>query len=201
LSGKSLLDIGCGVGRVAAFVKERSIGKYYGVDLSPEMVTACQRRFKGQEGFVFEVGDAEQIALPEKSFDVIVSYGLFEYVDKVQPYLSEVCRLLKHEGMFLFTVHTRFGANLCNKRFGEYERVGWTKEDIVVEAHKSGFSIESVRPIFNSLSRIRGIVRHTIPGELLQCKSMICLATLDGWLSRITPENAISYVLTCTRKR
>lgn len=200
MNGKSLLDIGCGVGRVAAFVQGKGIGFYCGVDISIEMIAACQHRFKGYEELIFQVGDASCLALPDESFDIIVCYGLYEYIDNLSSYLSEASRLLAKGGRFIFTVHTCFGAALYNRRFGQYRRVGWHTEEIIAEVYKAGFRLESARPQFSYLSRVRGIVQRMIPGESFQRSVMAYLATLDGFLSRIVPNSVVSYALACTHQ-
>ena len=48
LRGKSVLDVGCGVGDLCGHLQERGIDcEYTGFDVSPEMIRRCRERFPG----------------------------------------------------------------------------------------------------------------------------------------------------------
>ena len=76
LPGKSLLDIGCGLGDLAAFLDARALAvEYTGVDVLTRMVDACRQRF-GDRRFVradLFAGDD----VPGGTFDVVYCSGAF----------------------------------------------------------------------------------------------------------------------------
>jgi cyclopropane fatty-acyl-phospholipid synthase-like methyltransferase len=76
LRGLSLLDIGCGLGDLWAFLKARKLGvRYTGVDLVAKMVAAAQA---GHADGRFVTGDvfADDLLGPER-FDVVFCSGIF----------------------------------------------------------------------------------------------------------------------------
>ncbi|HUQ86842.1 MAG TPA: methyltransferase domain-containing protein [Vicinamibacterales bacterium] len=71
LQGRSILDIGCGVGDFFARLQaNRLAAHYYGIDLSPEMIGRARERFP--EGR-FELGDAGTI---NRRFDYTVAFAI-----------------------------------------------------------------------------------------------------------------------------
>ncbi len=76
LAGKSLLDVGCGLGDLWAFLKDRNIPvAYTGVDLVQKMVAAAR---DGHGDAAFHCGDVFGGDMFEPgSFDVVFSSGVF----------------------------------------------------------------------------------------------------------------------------
>lgn len=109
LSGFSMLDLGVGGGRTtlhfAKWVKD-----YQGVDISDNMIRACESRFSQYPiKLTFKVGDAanlDWIDSNSKDF-VLFSYNGIDCVDHEtrQKILSEINRVLKAGGYFLFSSH------------------------------------------------------------------------------------------------
>ncbi len=54
--GDSILDLGCGNGRLAELFKNMDV-KYLGMDNSEELIKIAQEKFKDKENIKFEVGD------------------------------------------------------------------------------------------------------------------------------------------------
>ena len=76
LAGRSLLDVGCGLGDLAAFLAERSIDvDYTGVDVLEPMVAACRRRFADLRFVRADVFAGEPAGA--ETFDVVFASGIF----------------------------------------------------------------------------------------------------------------------------
>ena len=74
-SPASILDVGCGVGELAAFLESRGYcGAYEGVDLLPEMIETAQRRFP-QHRFTQSIVDAPFNGV----WELIVASGIMAY--------------------------------------------------------------------------------------------------------------------------
>ncbi len=76
LAGKSLLDVGCGLGDLRVFLRERAVPVHYtGVDISEKMVQAALKR-QGDGKFLYAdvFGDDP---FGENSFDVVYCSGIF----------------------------------------------------------------------------------------------------------------------------
>lgn len=101
-----VLDLGVGSGRTTPALTPRP-GRYLGIDLSPGMVAEARSRHPGEE---FRVGDATDLAdLDDGSFDVVLFS--FNGLDTLRPVemrakcLAEVRRILRPDGVFLFSCH------------------------------------------------------------------------------------------------
>jgi cyclopropane fatty-acyl-phospholipid synthase-like methyltransferase len=77
VEGKSVLDLGCGVGDFSAHLEARGIAcEYLGLDISRKMIDRCRERFPNR---AFESGD---ILFREfdRPFDFVVSFGIHNNV-------------------------------------------------------------------------------------------------------------------------
>ena len=105
--GKHVLDIGCGSGRTTAILKNLSSG-YVGLDYSLEMVELCRRRF---EGVHFIHGDVRGMSeFKDEEFDcVMFSFNGIDSIshDDRTKGLREIHRVLKKDGLFVFSSHNR----------------------------------------------------------------------------------------------
>lgn len=77
----SVLDVGCGPGRVGEAVIEAGAARYVGVDFSPHMLRLARARLAGLESAQLIEGDFLDLELPE-TFDVVLALGLFDYLDE-----------------------------------------------------------------------------------------------------------------------
>ncbi len=76
LAGRSLLDIGCGVGDLPALLDERGIEcDYTGVDILERMVEVCRQRLPGRRFLWADV--FTDSPLEPASFDVVFCSGAF----------------------------------------------------------------------------------------------------------------------------
>ncbi|RFC47011.1 MAG: Ubiquinone/menaquinone biosynthesis C-methylase UbiE [Verrucomicrobia bacterium] len=90
LEGKSILDVGCGVGDLWMHLRRKGIQcDYLGVDISPEMIRRCRERFPEA---AFETRNVLEWT-PERSFDYIVAFGIHNVrVDSGRELLERVTR-------------------------------------------------------------------------------------------------------------
>jgi ubiquinone/menaquinone biosynthesis C-methylase UbiE len=83
-SSPSVLDVGCGPGRVAEAVIEAGAATYAGIDFSPHMLRLARERL-GRFGPVELLeGDFLEMDLP-RTFDVVLALGLFDYLPEPGP--------------------------------------------------------------------------------------------------------------------
>jgi SAM-dependent methyltransferase len=95
-----LLDVACGPGYAAAAAAARG-AIVIGVDFSSEMVEEARGRYPGIE---FQEGDAEQLSLPDSSFDaVVLNFGML-HLARPEQALAEAYRVLRRDGRVAFTV-------------------------------------------------------------------------------------------------
>ncbi len=94
--GGRLLDVGCGVGVFLGVAKSRG-WDVTGVDVSD----FASRYAREKLGFDARTGKLHEVGLPEKSFDVITLWDVFEHFPDPVRQLGEVRRLLKDDGVIL----------------------------------------------------------------------------------------------------
>ena len=112
--GDAVLDIGCGVGIDLIFAAKMvgPSGRVVGVEMVPEMLDRGKRNIKtvGLKNVTFVEGSAEKLNLPDESFDVVISNGVFNLIPNKEGAVAEVFRLLKPGGRFMIADQVLIGA-------------------------------------------------------------------------------------------
>jgi SAM-dependent methyltransferase len=90
----SVLDIGCGSGRVAEEVLAAGAASYVGVDFSGPMLELARQRLSRFEDKV-QLVEGDYLTAPlEGSFDVVLALGFFDYIPNADEFtrrMSEHC--------------------------------------------------------------------------------------------------------------
>lgn len=102
-SGGTVLDVGCGPGVTVEHLVKRGF-EVYGVDISKEMVTECQKQFGHLPAAHFSVGKIEALEFPDAFFDVVLCMGVVEYVDDDAVAVKEMVRVTKPGGVIVVTL-------------------------------------------------------------------------------------------------
>ncbi len=106
LGGRDVLEVGSGRGGGAAYImrylKPRSMT---GMDYSSKAVAFCQRHYAEIDGLQFRHGDAEDIPFEAGRFDVVVNVESSHCYGSMEKFVSEVGRVLRLGGYFLWTDH------------------------------------------------------------------------------------------------
>jgi SAM-dependent methyltransferase len=102
LSGKDVIELGCGTAYVSAWLARRG-ARVVGIDNS-EAQLATARRMQREHGLTFPLvhGNAETVPYPDASFDFAVSeYGACLWADPYK-WVPEAARLLRPGGRLRF---------------------------------------------------------------------------------------------------
>jgi SAM-dependent methyltransferase len=100
VDGYSVLEVCCGQGDALKLLG-RKIGNSVGLDVSHSMLKAAQLAHQGSP-FAFVQGDATRMPLASNAFDMVVMLGGVHHVPERQALFSEVFRVLKPGGRFVF---------------------------------------------------------------------------------------------------
>jgi len=102
LEGKETVEVGCGRGGGASFVKRYRRPKHMiGVDLSANAVELCRKTYS-IDGLEFRVGDAEKLPLGDSSVDALINVESSHCYPSFATFVAEVHRVLRPGGHFLF---------------------------------------------------------------------------------------------------
>jgi ubiquinone/menaquinone biosynthesis C-methylase UbiE len=96
------LEIGCGTGEVSKHIAKNYIGSVTATDIDPEQIAIARRGSSNIANLTFQEADAIDLPFDDKSFDVVISFGVLHHVDKWQTALTEVKRVLRPGGYFIF---------------------------------------------------------------------------------------------------
>jgi ubiquinone/menaquinone biosynthesis C-methylase UbiE len=140
-AGEQVLDIACGTGLVS-FEAARAVGprgRVHGIDLSERMVDAAERRSRdlGLSNCSFSRMDAEMLALPNASFDVVLCALGLMYMPNPERALREMNRVLRPGGRLALAI------------WGERANCGWSALFPIVDAEVAS----EVCPLFFRLGQ------------------------------------------------
>lgn len=107
-----MLDAGCGAGMssLELFGGVLPRLRFLGIDVS-SAVDVAARRFaeRGLENAAFMQADISNLPLPSASVDIIFSEGVLHHTDSTQYAITQLSRLLRSGGRFLFYVYRKKG--------------------------------------------------------------------------------------------
>jgi ubiquinone/menaquinone biosynthesis C-methylase UbiE len=105
LDGK-ILDIGCGDGLFAEILFRGQKGRVsVGVDVNPQELRKADRTEIYQN---LIQADSAKLSLPDNEFDTVLCNSVLEHIENVDSALTEICRVLKPSGKFIFTVPSEY---------------------------------------------------------------------------------------------
>jgi SAM-dependent methyltransferase len=109
LSGKDVLEIGCGRGGGSSYVMRYLCPhSMTGMDIAGNAVAFCQK-YHAVPGLSFRQGDAEALPLANASFDVVINVESSHCYGSMERFVAEAARVLRPGGFFLFTDHRPSG--------------------------------------------------------------------------------------------
>jgi SAM-dependent methyltransferase len=145
---ETVLDLGCGDGRLAALVLEArsSVTQVLAVDRSPTMLDRARERFRAEPRVTVNQWDLAEPIAPLGSFDVIVSGFAIHHLesDRKRDLFSEVAGQLRPDGLFanlegvasatpelhaeFLTAIGRTGDDPEDRLVGVETQMGWMRE-------------------------------------------------------------------------
>ncbi|WP_371054335.1 bifunctional 2-polyprenyl-6-hydroxyphenol methylase/3-demethylubiquinol 3-O-methyltransferase UbiG [Rhodosalinus sp. K401] len=106
-AGKDVLDLGCAGGFMAEAMAGRG-ARVTGIDPAAEAVEAARRHADARGlGIRYDVGVGEALPYDDAAFDAVVCVDVLEHVADLDRVLSEVARVLRPGGCFLYDTINR----------------------------------------------------------------------------------------------
>jgi ubiquinone/menaquinone biosynthesis C-methylase UbiE len=110
-SSTTLLDIGCGLGRVVFDTAKENIQKAVGIDTSEAFISECNKIADNQSQYIdyhvptsqisFRVADAQNLPFSTGEFNFITCLNVIDRVPKPQKVVQEIEKLLASGGNLL----------------------------------------------------------------------------------------------------
>lgn len=105
LQGKSLLDVGCGLGGACRMLADEYLDQVTGIDLSEEYIRTANelsKMVKLDHKTKFIVGNATQLPFKGKEFEAVWTQHVQMNIPNKDQFYAEIARVLKPGGHFLY---------------------------------------------------------------------------------------------------
>lgn len=153
IEGKSVLEIGCGIGGLLNYLKEIGHKTYFGVDQSEEQIDLCKKYVTDR---VVKMEASEFLMNNKIKYDFIIMFDLIEHIkkEKIVPLLKLVLKTLTSNGKVLIRT-PNMGSLISNhSRYIDItHEVGFTEESLSQVLHEAGFT--KVKCANNALGKKR----------------------------------------------
>jgi ubiquinone/menaquinone biosynthesis C-methylase UbiE len=145
LSGtESVLDIGFGNGYLLKRLAGRYDCRFYGVDISPDMLqtaTKRNRKFIDSGKMRLSLGSAEQTGLESSSIDKAYTVNTVYFWSSLDAGLADIWRILKPGGVFVNAFYSKKMLDslpIADKGYAKYEI-----DELLEAGKRNGFAVEA----------------------------------------------------------
>lgn len=112
LSGKSVLDLGCGYGWHCKYAVECGAKQVLGIDLSEKMIQEANEK-NADPKITYRVCGLDEYDYPADSYDCVISNLVLHYIADIDSILRKIYSTLKPGGIFLLNIeHPVFTAGV-----------------------------------------------------------------------------------------
>lgn len=105
MKGASVLDIGCGIGRLAKYLLEEDVSQYLGLDIIPEILQRAIDASKDHPNFKYAIVEEAKLPAGDASFDIVCGFSLITHLldEEIFEYFLEARRALRPGGVAIFS--------------------------------------------------------------------------------------------------
>jgi ubiquinone/menaquinone biosynthesis C-methylase UbiE len=148
---ESVLDVGCGTGRLLAQAALRwPEARLHGVDPAGEMIRVAGEKVPRAR---LHVAGAERLPLPDRSIDLVLSTTAFGHWRDQAAGLREIARVLRRTGLFVLAEHRpppKWARPLLSLLGGELP-AHRTPQETRALLREAGFQVRTVRRVRGGL--------------------------------------------------
>ena len=155
--GKRVLEIGCGRGSLSCYFSENNYDCTL-LDLSESVIDIAKNIFtRNNLKANFIVGDANNLNIPNNSFDVVFSIGLLEHFEDIVKPLSEQIRVLDKGGIWFGYIVPEYKENIqkdyewINNVLKGYQANSSQKVEKKEAIYRSDYGSERYVPVLEKL--------------------------------------------------
>jgi len=136
-------DFGCGPGQTTKFLYDQGVKNIIGIDISSGMIDAARRLFPKIK---FETGDLLKVSFASNHFgSALAFYAIVHFsYDQIKIAFTEVNRVIKKGGQFLFSFHVGNDTvhfDKANDIDVDIDLYFFQTEKIIELLHETGFEI------------------------------------------------------------
>lgn len=149
IKNKKILCLGCGAGEECEYLLSQGAKQVVGIDISKSLIKIAQKSYPHIK---FSVMDMEKIDYSDSSFDFVYSSLVLHYVKDWTQVLQEINRVLKSNGIFLFSTHNPvywgFTKEINNNE--KVRRLGYRKNLVTkqIEVFGDYLKVKKIRDIW-----------------------------------------------------
>lgn len=112
LSGKDVLDLGCGYGWHCKYAVECGAKRVLGIDMSERMIQEAQEK-NADYKITYRVCGLDDYDYPADSYDCVISNLVLHYIEDIDTVFRKIYSTLKSDGVFLLNIeHPVFTAGV-----------------------------------------------------------------------------------------
>jgi len=145
LTGKDVLDVGCGYGTFVLNFASRGARNVSGIEITEEDISTA-KKYIHQSNVDLFLGSAIGIPFPDDSFDSVTSWEVIEHIPKntESKMFFEIARVLRRGGSFyLSTPHRSFLSCVADPAWWLIGHRHYSKIFLISLAEHHGFAVET----------------------------------------------------------
>jgi 2-polyprenyl-3-methyl-5-hydroxy-6-metoxy-1,4-benzoquinol methylase len=154
VTGKHILEIGCGLGGIAAH-NIRDAARIIATDLSDTALATARAFFHDRRELSFFQMDSENLTFDDASFDIAIAKEVLEHLSNPETCLASLHRVLRPGGYLALSTPNRDSFHLrVNRKLGrsDFKCSGdhikeFTYSEMVEMLESAGFSIEKAEGV------------------------------------------------------
>jgi len=99
---RDALELGCGIGSVAAFLSETYQMQVWGTDYDQNQIQIARKRHPENEHLTYRVEDATRLSFQDASFDLVIAQNVFHHLRQWHRAVPEIHRVLRPGGFLMW---------------------------------------------------------------------------------------------------
>ncbi|MHA1145362.1 MAG: class I SAM-dependent methyltransferase [Candidatus Helarchaeota archaeon] len=183
---EKIIDVGCGIGTIPhllnmSYKNNRNHDnklEIFGIDISKELISWGEKHWGKARNIHLSVGDAHDLAFADETFDVVISFGLLEWVTNPDSILKEMIRVIKPNGL-LAVLAIELGGFVEKPRPKYIEAL---YNDYINGLKQVGYPIKHVKEYLGDLYTKNGLI-PTFDEFVLETREKITAKQISLWKS------------------